>query len=145
MLKLLHSPHLLTVHVLVVVAGLLTYVLTTHSLQQRRAPTAALSWALSIALLPYIGLPLYLLFGTRKLVHAANRGGELPVTSGEGTGAWLNLLTASLGPPPAAASRRISAGGPSTNPIEFRWRSPPSRWRSTGVARSQTSLRTETR
>lgn len=100
MLKLLHSPHLLTVHVLVVVAGLLTYVLTTHSLKQRRAPTAAISWALSIALIPYIGLPLYLLFGTRKLVHADNRSVELPVAGGDS--AWLRMLTASMGQPPAA-------------------------------------------
>lgn len=103
MLRLLHSPHLLTIHILVVVAGLLTYVLTTHSLKQRRAPTAAISWALSIALIPYIGLPLYLLFGTRKLVHADNRSGELPVADGDGDAAWLRLLTASMGQPPAAA------------------------------------------
>lgn len=121
MLKLLHSPHLLTVHVLVVVAGLLTYVLTTHSLQQRRAPTAALSWALSIALIPYIGLPLYLLFGTRKLLHAANRGGELPAAVGEGTGAWLNLLTASLGQPPAASYRDLRLHAEGHHALQALW------------------------
>jgi cardiolipin synthase len=122
MLKLLHSPHLLTVHVLVVVAGLLTYVLTTHSLQQRRAPTAAMSWTLSIALLPYIALPLYLLFGTRKLVRAANRSGELPVARGEDNGAWLHLLTASMGQPPAVAYREFHLHAEGRHALQALWK-----------------------
>lgn len=115
MTNFLHSPHLLTLHGLVVLIGLLTYVLTTHSLKQRRAPTAAISWALSIALIPYVGLPLYVLFGTRKLVHAGNRGAMLPVPEGEDADqAWPRLLAASMGQPPAAPYRnlRLHADGP---------------------------------
>ena len=57
-IKILESPLWLSIHVLIVVIGLLTYVLTSHSLQQRRAPAAAISWVLTIALIPYIGLPM---------------------------------------------------------------------------------------
>lgn len=60
------ATQLLSLHAIVVVVGLLVYVLTTHSLRQRRSPPAAISWVLTIALLPYLGLPLYLLFGSRK-------------------------------------------------------------------------------
>src|SRR5471030_3432243 len=73
MSTILQSPQWLSLHGLFVVLGLLTYVLTTHSLQQRRAPSAAISWVLAITLIPYVGLPLYLLFGTRKFVHSGSR------------------------------------------------------------------------
>ena len=69
---ILESPQWLSLHGLIVALGLLVYVLTSHSLQQRRSPTAAISWVLTIALVPYLGLPLYLLFGTRKLAHAGS-------------------------------------------------------------------------
>src|SRR5271169_7244652 len=88
MLTILQSPQWLSVHGLIVVIGLLIYVLTTHSLQQRRAPAAAISWVLTIALIPYVGLPLYLLFGTRKLAHAGSRVSEPPPVDDIGGDAW---------------------------------------------------------
>lgn len=54
-------------HVLSVLVFLLTVVLIARVLQQRRTPTSAMSWLLAIALIPYIGVPLYLLLGGRKL------------------------------------------------------------------------------
>ncbi len=119
---LLHSPHWLTVHGLVVVAGLLTYVLTTHSLKQRRAPTAAISWTLSIALMPYIGLPLYLLFGTRKLVHAATRNGApAPVEGAHADAAWPRLLAASMGQPPAVPYRKLRLHAEGHHALQALW------------------------
>ena len=53
-------------HIGLVLAGLLVYVMSTHASGQRRQPSAALAWVLTIALLPYVGLPLYVLLGTRK-------------------------------------------------------------------------------
>jgi cardiolipin synthase A/B len=54
-------------HFLVSAIALLIYVLTTRARDQRRAPTAAIAWVLGLALVPYLMLPLYVLFGQRKL------------------------------------------------------------------------------
>ncbi len=54
-------------HFLVSAIALLIYVLTTRARDQRRAPTAAIAWVLGLALVPYVMLPLYVLFGQRKL------------------------------------------------------------------------------
>ena len=111
---ILKSPQWLSVHVLIVVIGLLIYVLTTHSLQQRRAPAAAISWVLTIALIPYVGLPLYLLFGTRKLVHSGSRiHGTTPPSDLYSDDAWPRQLAASMGQPPVASYQnlRIHADG----------------------------------
>ena len=114
MSTILQLPPWLSLHGLIVVIGLFIYVLTTHSLQQRRSPAAAISWVLTIALVPYLGLPLYLLFGTRKLMHSKDRafhvaaGCELNLAD-----VWPQLLAASMGQPPVATYRnlRIHADG----------------------------------
>jgi cardiolipin synthase len=61
------------VHVTLVLIGLVIYVMGTHASGQRRHPSAALAWVLTITLLPYIGLPLYILLGTRKTVRPARK------------------------------------------------------------------------
>ena len=107
-IKILESPLWLSIHVLIVVIGLLTYVLTSHSLQQRRAPAAAISWVLTIALIPYIGLPLYLLFGTRKLAHAGKRKSDTPLAADiSPIQAWPRQLAAAMGQAPAASYRNL--------------------------------------
>jgi cardiolipin synthase len=96
----LQSPQWLSLHGLFIVVGLLVYVLTTHSLHQRRSPTAAISWVLTITLVPYLGLPLYLMFGSRKLAHSGRRAAA-PVVAG-GDVDWPRQLAAALGQPPVA-------------------------------------------
>jgi len=54
-------------HFLAVAVGLLVYVLTTRVQRQQRAPTTAIAWVMALVLLPYVMLPMYLLFGQRKL------------------------------------------------------------------------------
>lgn len=111
---ILQSPQWLSLHGQAVVLGLLIYVLTTHSLQQRRSPTAAISWVLTIALIPYVGLPLYVLFGTRKLVRVGSRIlGTTRAPSLNWDDAWPRHLAASMGQPPVASYRnlRIHADG----------------------------------
>lgn len=49
--------------------GLLIYILVTRIGQQRRHPSAAIAWVIGIAAFPYMGIPLFLLFGTRKFVR----------------------------------------------------------------------------
>jgi cardiolipin synthase len=52
---------------LLVVAGLAVYVGVSQTLNQRRHPSAAIAWVLGILLVPWLALPLYLAFGSRKV------------------------------------------------------------------------------
>jgi cardiolipin synthase len=54
-------------YLLVSVVAVLVYILTTRARHERRAPAAAIAWVLGLALMPYAMLPLYLLFGQRKV------------------------------------------------------------------------------
>jgi cardiolipin synthase len=58
-------------HFLVSAIALLVYILSSRALDQRRAPTSAIAWVLGLALVPYVMLPLYVLFGQRKLKPVA--------------------------------------------------------------------------
>jgi cardiolipin synthase len=65
----------LTFHSLIVVFGLAVYVLASRALYQRHHPSAAIAWVVMLALLPYVALPLYFMFGSRKV--AANQRAAL--------------------------------------------------------------------
>jgi cardiolipin synthase len=54
-------------HSLVVVVSVLIYVLTTRAQRERRPPSIAIAWVLGLIALPYVVLPMYLMFGRRKL------------------------------------------------------------------------------
>ncbi|MCB1957814.1 MAG: PLDc N-terminal domain-containing protein [Rhodocyclaceae bacterium] len=62
----------LVIHVLLIGGGLLTLVLIAGMLRQDRSPAASAAWLAFMVLVPYLGIPLYLTFGTRKLaaIHA---------------------------------------------------------------------------
>lgn len=113
-MTILHVPGWLSVHTLIVVFGLLVYVLTSHTMQKRRDPTAAISWVLAIALIPYIGLPLYLMFGSRKRLHARSLSVNRALTPDlDPADAWPRQLAAAMGQPPVASYRslRVHADG----------------------------------
>ena len=55
----------ISLHGIVVMAGLMIYVIASHAMRQRRHPSAAIAWVITLVLVPYIGLPLYLIFGRR--------------------------------------------------------------------------------
>jgi cardiolipin synthase len=59
----------LSLHGLLAISGLTVYVIASHTLRQRRHPSAAIAWVVSLALMPYLALPLYLLFGSRKVAR----------------------------------------------------------------------------
>lgn len=69
MLSDLSLIHWLTLDGLITVVAVLVYVVNSHVLRQRRHPVAAVAWILFILLLPYLALPAFLLFGTRKLAR----------------------------------------------------------------------------
>ena len=113
-MTILHVPGWLSVHSLIVVLGLLVYVLSSHAMQKRRDPAAAISWVLTIALIPYIGLPLYLMFGSRKRLHARSLSVNRALTPElHPAAAWPLQLAAAMGQPPVASYRalRVHADG----------------------------------
>ena len=64
-------------HGLVVMLGLAIYATASHTLRQRRHPSAAIAWVVTLVLIPYVALPLYLMFGRRKLVTSRQAPGAL--------------------------------------------------------------------
>jgi cardiolipin synthase len=90
-------------HGLIVVTGLLVYVVASRTLHQRRYPSAAIGWVLALLLIPYVALPLYLLFGTRKLVRRRAHVRPHAAADDATEEGWPQRLAASMELPPAAA------------------------------------------
>ena len=109
-------PLALVSHFVFVLAGLLVYAIGTHTSGQRRHPSAALAWVLTIALLPYVGLPLYLLIGTRKFARPARtapqtRSCASPLDNSLQSCAIATLDGMGLAPPAASPEVRFHANG----------------------------------
>ena len=67
--------------VLFTIAGfLLAFFLVARLMSEKRAPANTFAWLLIIVLLPYVGVPLYLLIGGRKLRRLAERKAPLVPT-----------------------------------------------------------------
>ena len=105
-LDIFFERYLLTLHGIVVAIGLVIYVAVARSLPQRRDPSAAIAWVVALALLPYVAVPLYLMFGSRKL---RMRDAPLlpPVAAAaanddEAGSLWARRLGRSMGLAPAA-------------------------------------------
>ncbi len=62
---------LLSSHLLVIVGFAIASLFMAQVLTQRRPTGSTLAWLLAIALIPYVGVPLYLVFGGRKLRRRA--------------------------------------------------------------------------
>ena len=74
MLATVKNNHWITLHGLVVMLGLTVFAIASHTRRQRRHPSATIAWMISLALLPYLALPIYLLVGTRKnLIQVPSR------------------------------------------------------------------------
>ncbi|SDM24136.1 cardiolipin synthase [Oryzisolibacter propanilivorax] len=94
-------------HTIVVVLGLLIYVLGTRINHQRRHPSAALGWVLGMVTLPYLTLPLFLLFGVRKFARPGRRHHwQAPPPQLPGP-PWAAQLLAGMEVAPAVRNRRI--------------------------------------
>jgi cardiolipin synthase len=91
----------ITIHSLAIVVALLTYVLTTRLERERRPPSIAISWVLAMIALPYLALPVYILFGRRKLPRKIT-----PCLTGPSSAAhWAESLLESFGLPGPAPAR----------------------------------------
>ena len=97
------AAHWEVIDLLLVAFSLITYVAASQSLQQRRHPSAAIAWVLGLVLLPYLTLPLYLAFGTRKVLapHPAKgaRRIAVPVQATYPTAARSQQLGVAMGLP----------------------------------------------
>ncbi len=90
----------ITTHSLAIVVSVLTYVLTTRVERERRPPAIAIAWVLGLIALPYFVLPMYLLFGRRKLPRRNTRWSGRRLQAEH----WAEDLIESFGLPPAAPS-----------------------------------------
>lgn len=63
-------------HTLLAALGLGIYLIGSNTKRQRRHPSAAIAWVVSLSLLPYVALPLYLLIGNRKIARGPTRRGR---------------------------------------------------------------------
>ena len=104
--------HWATLHSLVIVSGLGTYAVMSHLFRQRRHPSAAIAWVISIALFPYLAFPLYLLLGTRKVSnHRPQRVPHAPAeasANGADLDGKFQSLALALGAPPVSSYSRLS-------------------------------------
>ena len=108
MLPALTPSHWLSLHGLFTVTSLLVYVVTSHVLKQRRHPAAAIGWVLFMFLVPYAALPLYLLFGTRKLARTGRSLAHArTIAHSADANAWPAEVAAALGQPCPATYRAL--------------------------------------
>jgi cardiolipin synthase A/B len=86
------------------VLGLLLYVFSTHALQQRRHPAAAMSWILCFFFVPYLALPAYMAFGQRKIPPRAGGAARASCAQADGDRRnWISTMLISMGAMPARA------------------------------------------
>jgi cardiolipin synthase A/B len=83
----------ITLHSLVVLISVLVYILTTRAQRERRPPSIAIAWVLGLIALPYIVLPMYLMFGRRKLTRKSYRRPSIHAHVGH----WAEDLIESFG------------------------------------------------
>lgn len=102
----LDTTYWLTVHSFCTIFAVLIYAVTAHVLQQRRHPTAAIAWVLFMVIAPYIALPLFMTFGSRKRARPRNRPLlSPPLTDAEGP--WAVQTALALGQPVPAAFEKL--------------------------------------
>ena len=110
-LDIFFDRYLLTLHGIVVALGLFVYVGVARALPQRRDPSAAIAWVVALALLPYVALPLYFMFGSRKLrmrdEPAALLPPVAPADDDEAESQWARRLGRSMGLAPAATYEQL--------------------------------------
>ncbi len=90
---------------------ILAFVLMAGLLRQRRSPSSTIAWLLVILLLPYVGVPLYIMFGGRKVRRMAQLKDRIyhPAAAphaGDQKSA-VDRLLASYGVPPATGGNSL--------------------------------------
>lgn len=93
------------------VGFLLALVFLAYVLKQRRSPASTMAWLLLVLFLPYVGVPLYLMLGGRKMSRMARQKARVyDRTSPQPTGQAdrdIDRFLLSYGVPPASGGNRI--------------------------------------
>jgi cardiolipin synthase len=111
----------LTLHGLVTLLAVAVYVVAAHVLQQRRHPTAAIAWMLFIVLAPYLALPMFLTFGSRKLARPRAQS-LLPAPAQPVHASWAVRTALALGQPPPAAYQALQIHADGRDALAALWR-----------------------
>ena len=85
-------------HSLAIVISVLVYILTTRAERERRPPSIAIAWVSGMIALPYLVLPMYLMFGRRKLPRRTLPRGATRSFADH----WAKDLIESFGLPPSS-------------------------------------------
>ena len=110
----------LLLHVFSLLGFVLAFFLVARLMSEKRAPANTFAWLLGILLLPWVGVPLYLIFGGRKLRQLVDRKSSLLPTLPAGvtrpaefTGAPIahTIVSAGAAPPVAGNSLRLLTTG----------------------------------
>ncbi len=108
-----------TQHLATILGLALGVLLITRVLGQRESPSVTVAWLLVIVFLPYVGVPFYLLFGTRKMrrvmvrkqpLYVPQRPTSRTITDRYGTDATLRAA----GQPPVREGNSIQLAADST-------------------------------
>jgi cardiolipin synthase len=90
---------------------LLALVFLAYVLKQKRSPTSTMAWLLLVLFLPYVGVPLYLMLGGRKMSRMAKKKARVyDRTQPQPAGVVdheIGRFLRSYGVPPASAGNRI--------------------------------------
>lgn len=90
---------MLTTHGFAAAASVLIYIATTRMRHQRRTPGTAIAWVLALLFVPYVALPLFVLFGSRAARPPATVARSPP------EGDWIGDYARSLALPPRRPGR----------------------------------------
>jgi len=123
-----HPLNGLEAHLLTVVGFLLAFFAIARLLSERRQPGNTFAWLLAIAFVPYVGVPLYLMLGGRKIRRLAARKARLsPLLPGVApspacTNPTARVLTLNGACPPVGGNRvtMLTTGEQSFSEIEGR-------------------------
>ena len=90
---------------------LLALIFLAYLIQQKRSPASTMAWLLLVLFLPYVGVPLYLMLGGRKLNRMARRKARVYDRSQSQQPSPVDSNTErfllSYGVPPASAGNRV--------------------------------------
>jgi len=92
------TPGSILVHFLPTLGFVLAIVLLSHILRQRRSPASTLAWLLAIIVIPYVGVPLYLMLGGRKMARQSGAKRQLALSGSKNPSDLLQHAGTSAGP-----------------------------------------------
>ena len=102
----------LIIHLILISGFLIAIIVIAHILRQRRSPAGTIAWLLIIILLPYLGIPLYFIFGGRKTKKIVDRKSNIQLSSSEivpiSEANVLDKLLRTYNIPGASAGNKIS-------------------------------------